>query len=255
MTMVNGYEAPAAERVGEFLRLGRERGYWRNGYDFPRLCRQVFGGISLKGKRVLEIGSGSGVLSMWAGLCGASEVVALEPLEEGSGSFKRGRIYDDFASMTRALGLETTRILPKAVQHFRGEGTFDLVLSNASINHLDEPNCVTLKSSVQSREVYLDVLRGIAQDMNRGGKLIIMDVSSENMFNDLGLTNPFMKTIEWHKHHTPQLWGEICSQAGFSEPLITWPSGRYLRYLRIYSRPSWCSYLTDSLFRLEMTRS
>ena len=50
---------------------------------FAYMLAQLFAGIDLKDRRVLEVGSGRGILSAYLGLQGAS-VVSLEP--EGVGS-------------------------------------------------------------------------------------------------------------------------------------------------------------------------
>jgi len=247
------YEKHIGKKIDKFMEIGRQYGYWDRGYDYPRMCQQVYQGVSLKGKNILEIGCGNGMLSIWAGMCEASSVVALEPLEDGSGSFNRSRVFTEFNSITEALDIKNANIISQTVQDYQEDMKFDVVLSNASINHLDEDSCINLKTCRKSRCNYINILKGIANKMKIGGKLIVIDCSSRNFINDIGLVNPLMKSIEWHKHHTPHVWQEICAEADFLNPVISWPSGRYLRYLRIYKRPQLFSYFIDSVFRLEMT--
>lgn len=242
-----------ADKISKFMELGRQYGYWDHGYDYPRMCQQVYQGVSLKGKNILEIGCGNGMLSIWAGMFEAASVVALEPLEDGSGSFDSSRVFNDFKSITEALDIKSATIIPQTVQDYNGDMMFDVVLSNASINHLDEDSCINLKTCRKARENYVNILKIISNKMKIGGKLIVIDCSSSNFINDLGFRNPLMKSIEWHKHHTPHFWQEICAEADFLNPVISWPSGRYLRYLRIYKRPQLISYFIDSVFRLETT--
>jgi hypothetical protein len=91
--------------------------------------------------------------------------------------------------------------------------------------------------------------------MNDGGTFILMDCSSRNFFGDLGITNPMEKSIEWFKHQPPELWCGLLLESGFVAPRISWPSGRYLRYLRQYRRTRLWSYFLDSVFRIEVTCS
>jgi len=71
--------------------------------------------------------------------------------------------------------------------------------------------------------------------MRNGGKIVIMDASNKNLFGDFGIANPFQRTIEWYKHHEPEYWAELLSCAGFTDPIISWNSGKLLRYLGIDS--------------------
>jgi hypothetical protein len=156
--------------------------------------------------------------------------------------------------MVRALKLVNVELLPTRVEEYKNTDTrFDVVLSLASINHLDEQSCISLRKRSSARQKYIDIFRHIAKQMNEGAKLIVLDCSNRNFFGDIGLTNPMVRTIEWCKHQKPEIWATLLSECGFTEPKITWPSGRYFRYLRLYNRHVLLSYFIDSAFRLEMT--
>lgn len=240
-------------KKNEILKLGRSFGYWTHGHSFPRQCRQIFQDIDLEGKNMLEIGCGKGVYSIWASIHGARRVVGLEPLEEGS--FDSSAVYSDFEKMVKALRIKNIKMLPLKIQDYKKKKNekFDLVLSVASINHLDEDSCVNLRKNAAAREIYKGIFRDIAKQMNKGGKLIILDCSNRNFFADVGLTNPMGKSIEWFKHESPEFWAELLSECGFAKARISWPSGRYLRFLNIFNRSKWMSYFMNSFFRLEMT--
>ena len=242
------------DKLVEILNLGRSLGYWSRGYDYPQSCHQIYENLDLSGKRVLEIGCGKGLFSFWASLSGASKVTGLEPLEEGS--FDSSEIYTEFKKIVDTLELENIDMLPTTIQDYQKQNEYyDIVLSVASINHLDEDSCTKINESRVAREIYIRIFSDIADRMKPGAKLIILDCSSKNFFADMGLINPFGKSIEWFKHQTPDFWSELLTECGFSKPKITWPSGRFLRYLGIYKRNKILSYFTDSYFRLEMTSS
>jgi SAM-dependent methyltransferase len=141
------------------------------------------------------------------------------------------------------------------VQGFDGpKNYFDVVLSVASINHLDEKSCIARGESPAAVRQYQYIFRNIATMMKPGGKLIIMDAARRNIFGDLGMRNPISPNIEWFKHQQPESWVEILSSCGFGNPDITWASGKLLRYARITSLPKAFSYFGQSIFRLELTR-
>jgi SAM-dependent methyltransferase len=233
--------------------LGKKMGLWNHGFDFPRFCNQLFDGIDFKGKKMMEIGCGKGILCLWAALHGANEAVGLEPLAEGA--YDSSECHRDFESMARQLDLPQARILPLTVQQYTDiENHFDVVLSVASINHLDEKACVKLQDSPEAVRTYENIFRGIARLMKPGGKLIIVDAARHNVFGDLGLRNPITPNIEWFKHQQPEYWVELLGRAGFGRPNIQWVSGKLLRYAGLRTLPKSLSYFGQSVFRLELTR-
>jgi len=151
--------------------------------------------------------------------------------------------------------LPQATILPHTVQAFHGpKNYFDVVLSVASINHLDEKSCIALLNSPDAVSEYQNIFRNIAGMMKPGGRLIIMDAARHNVFGDLGMRSPLTPNIEWFKHQQPEFWASLLGGCGFGNPHITWASGKLLRYARLTSIPKALSYLGQSVFRLEMTR-
>lgn len=242
-------------KIAAIRATGKKLGFWDRGIDYPKHCLRAFGDISLEGKRVLEIGCGKGLLCIWAAISGASEVVGLEPLEDGSGSFDSSKVYKDFKQMRTAADLSGVEMLPLRIQDYDPAGKkFDVVLMIASVNHIDEESCIRLPDDPRAREVYEKVFTQIGSLMNEGGKIVLIDCSDKNFFSDVGLVNPMAKTIEWFKHRSPECWADLLSKSGFSGAKVSWPSGRLLRYLGVSNRIRGVSYFLDSAFRLEMTR-
>ena len=244
---------PVTISPSERLRkLGQEMGLWNHGFDFSRFAKQLFQDIDFRDKTMLEIGCGKGMLCLWAALHGA-QTVGLEPLAEGC--YDSSECHKAFASMAQKLNLPQATILPLTVQGFDGpKNYFDVVLSVASINHLDEKSCIALLDSPEAVRQYQNIFRNIAAMMKPGGKLIIMDAARRNIFGDLGMRNPISPNIEWFKHQQPEFWVELLSGCGLGNPDITWASGKLLRYARITSLPKAFSYFGQSIFRLELTR-
>lgn len=243
-------QSAAAERI---RLMGQKMGLWNHGFDFPRFARQLFRDVDFHNKTMLEIGCGKGLFCLWAAMHGARHVVGLEPLAEGA--YDSSDCHRKFRSMAEQLDLPQARILPTTVQDFDCPGNyFDIVLSVASINHLDEKSCVALGKSEAARNEYQKIFRNIARMIKPGGKLIIMDAARRNFFGDLGLRNPLTPNIEWFKHQQPEYWAGLLSECGFGNARIRWTSGKLLRYAGITTLPRALSYFGQSIFRLELTR-
>ncbi len=241
---------PPAERIRQ---MGRKMGLWNHGFDFARFTGQIFRDLDFRNKTMMEIGCGKGMLCLWAAIHGSCDTVGLEPLAEGC--YDSSECHRAFRSMAQELELPQARILPQTVQEFAGPvNYFDVVLSMASINHLDEKSCIALGKSNAAADEYRKIFRHIAGMMKPGGKLIIMDVGRRNFFGDLGMRNPMSPNIEWFKHQQPEFWAELLSDCGFGAASIHWASGKLLRHARINRLPKALAYFGQSIFRLEMTR-
>lgn len=254
-TMYQPVSAMLRKVPAEQIRLlGQQMGLWNHGFDFSRFCRQLFGEIDFRGKTMMDIGCGKGMLCLWAALHGASKVVGLEPLADGA--YDSSECHHVFRSMARQLALPHASILPCTVQEYAGPANqFDLVLSVASINHLDEKSCIALRSSPAAVRNYHEIFRHIADLMKPGGKLIIMDAGRRNFFGDLGIRNPFTPNIEWFKHQQPEDWAAFLEKCGFCDASIRWANGKPLRYAGLTRVPKLLAYFGQSVFRLEMTRT
>jgi SAM-dependent methyltransferase len=233
-----------------FIELGRELGLLKRGVSTARYFeRQFFRDVDLDGRSVLEVGAGNGLASVWAALHGAKTVVALEPTADGA----TGRPLAHFRRLVqRADAADVISIVEKPVQDLPEGQCFDVVVLRHSVNHLDEPMCIELGRSPRARAAYLGIFRHLFALTAPGGVVVIADCSSRSFWSDIGLTNPFATTIEWHKHQTPELWGDLLRSVGYVEPQIEWMYHPLL--------PKWpfglrsLAYFHSNLFRLKMRR-
>src|SRR5687768_12434019 len=114
---------------------------------FFHSANELFRGVDLRGKRVLEIGSGRGLLSVLIGLAGANQVVSLEPELAGASA---GMIRTQ-KERVQALGLDNVDVVVADFNTWDGPpARFDVILSRASINHLHHSE----KHALRDRQTY-----------------------------------------------------------------------------------------------------
>ncbi len=213
----------------------------------------MFGRVSLRNSSVLDIGAGRGDTSLYAASAGAARVVSLEPEAAGSHTDMQAA----FEVSRDRLGLHQVVLRGETFQDFDpGDDRFDVIVSKASINHLDEERCVRLHSDPGARQEYRQILGKLAEIANPGAHLIVWDCARRNLFAQLGVRNPFFPAIEWHKHQQPALWAELLEGVGFRTPEIRWETFNTLRApgQTLFGNRV-LAYMTTSVFCLTMRRA
>jgi SAM-dependent methyltransferase len=238
------------KRLPRLIESARSVGLLQGGREYTHRCHTLFDSVDFRGKNVLEIGCGKGLMSLWAKIQGASHVIGLEPMADGC--YDSPQCFKDFAKMANDLALENTEMLPLKLEDYRPQMKFDIVLSLASINHLDEHSCIELKNSKEAYNRYVQTFQHVRDLMANDGTLFIADATNRSFFSDLHLRNPFNPDIEWFKHQTPQVWAQLLSECGFGYPRISWLSQPLLTFLGIGTVPRAVSYFSSSAFRLQM---
>lgn len=242
------------DSVQRYMDLVEKCGFYSSGENLRFYCEFIFDKVNFEGKKVLDIGGGSGLLSFWAACNGASSVVCLEPMLEGSSS----RPAETFEQIQEMANLRQVTLLPKRFQDYHADfEEFDIIVLDNSINHLDEIACTQLheedKLAVAS---YNEIFRKIAAIMQPSGILVITDCGRRNLFGDLRLPNPFAHTINWKLHQQPKLWQRMITKAGFSDSVIRWiPPNRSRRLGRILLSNRYASYLLNSHFCIRMKKT
>jgi len=236
----------------EFCATATKYGAAKSPSNLRQYLNILFKDIDFNGKSFLDIGGGTGVFVHFAAWSGATRSVCLEPEHDGSTS----GVTEKFSELATALGVQDRATLQTELfQEYTGE-PFDFVLLHNSINHLDEPACISLIESSESKETYLELFRKLNGIVAPGGSVIICDCGRRNFFADLGLKNPVMPDIEWNKHQQPETWGDLLEQTGFVTEGIRWNTfntlGRIGPLLLGYFIPS---YFTLSHFRLYVKKA
>ncbi|MEO8464187.1 MAG: methyltransferase domain-containing protein [Gammaproteobacteria bacterium] len=214
---------------------------------------QIFHDLEFENRRVLDIGGGSGFLSFFAASRGASEVICLEPELDGSTAGASHR----FNSIVERHDFGACRLVPQTFQDYcLGQpGLFDIVILHASINHLDEDACIRLRVSPDARRAYQRIFSDIAAMSAPGARIVMTDVSPLNFFPAMRVQNPFARSIEWHKHQTPETWIELLREAGYSDAETEWLTFNTLRGVGKFFLGNKCaSYFLTSDFVLRMKK-
>jgi hypothetical protein len=124
-----------------------------------------------------------------------------------------------------------------------------------SINHLDEQACINLLTDNDSYEKYQYICKKMYDIANNNAKLVVCDCSNSNFFASLRLINPFSRTIEWHKHQSPETWVSLLKEAGFIDPKIKWSSFNRLGNIgRFFLGNRFMSFFLQSHFCLIMRK-
>jgi cyclopropane fatty-acyl-phospholipid synthase-like methyltransferase len=210
----------------------------------------LFGQIDFKGKKVLDIGGGEGILSFYAEIKGAVEVVCLEPEGEGG---EMG-ILQKFIALQQVLQCRKVQLVKDTFQNYITENKFDIVVMHDSVNHLNEPACINLKNIPEFRNEYVSYFKKLHDLMKPGGNLIITDCSNINFWPLVGLANPFSNTMEWEKHQTPEIWKQIVEESGFMFKKLSWSSiNRFGAFGKIIFGNRLAAFFLVSHFKLYFT--
>ena len=234
-----------------YFSLLRQLGATRSAVMAQLLFDSLFGKLDFRGRRVLDIGGGDGMYSYYAALRGAREVICLEPEGDGAHGWNGGT----FEKLRERYPVLPVRLLHRTIQEFADAEGFDILISIASINHLDEAACERLHRDPAARRTYGAVFRHIGELARPGARFVIADATRHNFFHSLGLKNPLCPTIEWHKHQPPQLWARLLGEAGFGTPRIRWePIYHFGRIGQLVLSNAVAAFFLKSCFRLEVAK-
>jgi SAM-dependent methyltransferase len=197
-------------------RLWGRRGF----VAFDWQCRTLFGEVGPPRGRALDIGAGEGLMSLWMLHAGATEVTSLEPEAAGStnGIAARAAAHRDALQ----LGPDRWEYRSDTLQSFAPRGRYRVILSHASVNHLDEDACVKLDRDPAARARYIEIFTKIRDLLEPGGAFVVADCARDNYWARLGRPSPWAPEIEWHKHQEPTTWTNVLAEAGLKTRSWLW---------------------------------
>lgn len=239
--------------VEQYLSTIVSEGLYSTERNLRFYLKTLLGKIDFENKRMLDIGSGSGLYSFYAACSGAKKVVCLEPEAQGS----RSGVNEKFQRVKTSLNAYNVHLEPLTLQDYepkKGE-KFDIVLLQNSINHLNEAACIDLLNEKKARDDYIEILYKVSALSESGAKLIACDCSRHNFFNSIGVKNPFVPTIEWQKHQAPEAWAALLKEVGFIHPKVEWLFfSKFFFWGKKLIPPKTLSYFLTSHFCLTMDK-
>lgn len=185
----------------------------------------------LAGRRVLEIGSGRGMMAILMALQGPSHVVSMEPELVGATS----GVIADQRRRVEAFGLTNMSVEPADFNTWTCDnGAFDVIVSRSSLNHL----YATDKHALRDRTTfdnYVVVASKIHRLLSPGGTFIATDACRYAFFTmsrNLGVRRPWRwkrTGVDWRHHQNPATWAAIFRKAGFRDVTVHFPVPYRLR--------------------------
>lgn len=205
--------------------------------------------VDLRGRRVLDIGSGRGTFGVWCLLNGARELTAIEP--EAAGSETTAAAV--FRRVVSELDLDARVRLHRVPfqQYDAPDGSVDLIFCHYAINHLDEEACVSLHASVEAWARYVELLRRCHRLLADGGTMVVSDCARRNFWPLVGLGGIPGRSVEWDKHQQPALWCRLFEDAGFRIARSTWTPPYPLRRLGPFARSGALAWFLNSNFTIQ----
>ena len=226
-------EVGEGARRAAFANMLQEDGH-DNLEGFLHEAAHLFEGVPLEGRTLLEIGSGKGLMTMYAAMRGASHVVSMEPEMIGS----RSGMISLQEQRLAELGIQSVEFLPADFNSWDPQGrTFDIVMCRAAINHLHASDQHALHHA-PTYQGYLEVVRRMLRVTAPGGTVLITDACRYAFFTatrNFGIRRPWDRSktgIDWRHHQNPQTWARIFREAGFSTVDVRYPLPYRLRQYR-----------------------
>jgi ribosomal protein L11 methyltransferase len=183
------WDVPNASREGRGVRrdlpviiIEPSTGFGTGHHATTRLCLQMLSTLELRGARVLDIGTGSGVLALAAWKLGAADVVAVD--------------HDPDA-------LDNTRV---NVERNGAGPSIDIVQDDLSGLHIERADIVLANLTGAVLVRYADELRALAVD---GGYLILSGFTPQ----DAAVIRSAFKGLQVIDERTEGDWASLCLRA------------------------------------------
>jgi SAM-dependent methyltransferase len=190
-------------------------------------CDQLFDGVELRGKTVLEIGSGTGLLSIYMALRGA-QVTSLEPEMVGSTS----GVLATQRARCEALGLSVESVAAD-FNTWQTDRTFDVIVARSTINHL-YPSEHHARWDAPTWNGYVRMLRRVKGMLSPGGVFVASDAARYGFWRFVRkyAKQPWKqgKTgVNWRHHQNAATWAKLLRAAGFRSVERDYPVPASLR--------------------------
>ena len=213
--------------------------------------QQIFNGIILENKNILDVGGGSGYLSFYCKINGGRHVVCLEPEDEGSNNEKN----NSFEVLNDRIDYDID-YLDKRIEDYNTKKKFDLIILHNSINHLVDGNTKELSTNDISNIKMMNTIEKISSLALDDCLLLIVDNSGYHFFQKLGFErHPLIPHVGFHDHESPDFWTSYFKEFGFKFKKVDWITPNPMRHFgKVLLNNSYSSYFFGLPFRLVLAR-
>jgi cyclopropane fatty-acyl-phospholipid synthase-like methyltransferase len=215
-------------------------------------ARWHLAGTDLRGKRVLEVGSGKGLLTIFLALQDPQLVVSMEPELSGASPL----VIQAQRTRIDRLGLSNVTIITDDLNQWRmNDQRFDVIVSRASINHIFESRHSARRDS-QTRTRYVEIAGKFREALSPGGVALVSDACRYGLVSMMRLRAPWRAhrtSIDWRLHQNPSIWRAIFLEAGFRTADVIYPVPYPIRHLAPLVRNSTANFLLLGRFLLKAT--
>lgn len=169
---------------------------------------EQFRGLEVRGKRMLEIGCGSGALSLY--LASVLDVGHLDAIDEAEGEGNPVSILETLETTVHTLGLKNITVMKKDIMQFHPSEPYDIVVSNNAMHHVCEHGL--LKWDIRARKKYVEIFKHLKGLLKPEGVLLLREYSRYTIWQFLPGR---YDEVEWSLHPSKGEWLRVLRQAGY----------------------------------------
>lgn len=212
---------------------------------FYYLIQEQLKGISLSGKRVLEVGCGKGFISLFLAMC--SDIKQIVAIDEAIGEGAPVDVTKPLKEAITFFGLKN--IIVEEVDIMLNDypdGYFDIIIANNSLHHVVTSGL--LSKNYEAKQGYLKLFRELKRLLVAKGMLLIWEYSRQSFWQWSPIKLKW-KLVDWELHPTLGEWLNVIKDAGFEIQRCEYKVPYAFRNLKvIFSNPVAQYFIYPSFF-------